>query len=122
MLWVKAAFEAHNAPLVGTVFSTGLDEDFIDEDFIDSDEFNEYVTPSPLPPLPEHLWWECCINAPFTCAPSLIWVLIDHGAAPVLISEYTADLYGLKPHKLFKPLTVSATFVSGQLKLQIALL
>jgi hypothetical protein len=32
----------------------------------------------------------------------------------VLISEQTVKLYGLVPHKLFKPFTVSAAFVSGQ--------
>ena len=51
-LRVKAAFEARNAPVVAAVFSAGLDENIIDEDFVDSDEFDEYVSPSPLPPSP----------------------------------------------------------------------
>jgi hypothetical protein len=62
-------------PMVAAIFDTGLDEDYVDEDFVNSDEFNEYV-PSPatslLPELPDHLWWDCCINAPFTCTPSPI--------------------------------------------------
>ena len=117
-LRAKAAFDAQNAPVVAAVFGAGLDEDFVDEDFVDSDEFNEYITPFTLPPLPEHLWWDCCIDAPFTCAPSPIRALIDHGASPVLISEDAAELYSLEPRKLFKPLTVSAAFVSGQPKPQ----
>jgi hypothetical protein len=93
-----------------------MHEDFIDEDFVDSDEFNEYVEPFPISPFPEHLWWSCCIDAPFTCALSLIKALIDHGASPVLISEDTVKLYRLVPRKLSKPITVSAAFISGQPK------
>jgi hypothetical protein len=96
------------------IFGADMHEDYIDEDFMDSDEFNEYVDPLPTLLLPEHFWWNCCIDAPFTCAPSLIRVLIDHGAFPVLISEDTVELYSLIPHKLFKPFAVSTTFVSGQ--------
>lgn len=117
-LHAKAAFKACNATIVSAVFGAGLDEDFVDEDLVDSNEFNEYMTPSPLPPLPKHLWQDCCIDAPFTCAPSLMQALIDHGAFPVLISEYATELYGLKPCKLFNSLTMSTTFVSGQPKPQ----
>ncbi|KAF8236977.1 hypothetical protein L208DRAFT_1250070, partial [Tricholoma matsutake] len=109
---VKTIFKSKSMPVVGAIFGNDMDEDFIDEDFIDSDEFNE-CTPSPLPPLPEHLWWDC-IDAPFTCAPSQIHALIDHGAPPVLISEHTIELYGLVPHTLFKPFAISAAFIPGQ--------
>jgi hypothetical protein len=67
-----AAFDACNTPVVTTVFGADMHEDYIKEDFVDSDEFNEYVDPLLTLPLPEHLWWNCCIDAPFTCAPSPI--------------------------------------------------
>jgi hypothetical protein len=71
-LKAKAAFEKSTTPVITAVFDTGLNEDFVDEDFVDSDEFNKYVPLSDIAPLPEHLWWDCCIDAPFTCVPSLI--------------------------------------------------
>jgi hypothetical protein len=74
-LQAKAAFEKASVPIVTAIFDTGLNEDYIEEDFVSLDEFNEYV-PSPttslFPDLPDHLWWDCCIDAPFTCAPSPI--------------------------------------------------
>jgi hypothetical protein len=115
-LHAKTAFEAHVASVIGAVFGAGLQEDYVDTDFMDSDEFDEYVDPLPSFLLPDHLWWNCCIDAPFMCAPSPIHTLIDHGATPVLISEDTVELYGLVPHKLFRPFSVSATFVSGRPK------
>jgi hypothetical protein len=121
-LKAKAAFEKSTTPMIATVFDTGLNKDFVDEDFVDSDEFDECVPLSDIAPLPKHLWWDCCIDAPFTCAPSPIRALIDHGAPPVLISENTMELYGLVRRKLFKPFAVSAAFVSGQLKAQTVLL
>ena len=110
----KAAFEKKSTPVVAAVFGEDMDEDFTDEDLVDSNEFNEYVPPQPIPPLPEHLWWDCCIDAPFTCPPSPMRVLIDHGAPPVLISDDTVELYGLVCRTLFKPYAVSAAFVPGQ--------
>ena len=118
-LRAKAAFEKASTPVVAAIFDTGLDEDYMEEDFVNSDEFNEYVsnpTASPLPDLPDHLWWDCCIDAPFTCAPSPIRALIDHGASPVLISENMVELYGLVRRNLFKPFAVSAAFVTGESK------
>jgi hypothetical protein len=105
----KAAFEKKPVPVVAAIFGEGMDEDFVD-----SDEFNEYVPPQLIPPLPKHLWWDCCIDAPFTCAPSPIRALIDHGAPPVLISDDTVELYGLVRRTLFKPYAISAAFVPGQ--------
>jgi hypothetical protein len=123
VLHAKAAFDACSAPaVVGAVFGADMHEDFIDEDFVDSDEFNEYVDPLLSHSLPDHLWWNCCIDAPFTCAPSPIRALIDHGAPPVLISEETVELYGLIPCKLYKPFSVSAAFVTGQPKAEALLL
>jgi hypothetical protein len=121
-LRAKAAFKKSTTPVIAVVFDTGLNNDFVDEDFIDSDEFNEYVPLSDLAPLPEHLWWDCCIDTPFTCTSILIRALINHGAPPVLISEDTIELYGLVCCKLFKPFAVSAAFVFGQLKAQPVLL
>jgi hypothetical protein len=115
-LHAKTAFEACIAPIIGTVFGAGLQEDYVDTDFVDSNEFDEYADPLPSFLLPDHLWWNCCINAPFMCAPSPIRALINHGATPVLISEDTVELYGLVPCKLFKPFSVSTTFVSGRPK------
>jgi hypothetical protein len=115
-LKAKAAFEKSSTPLVAAIFDNGLDEEFVDEDFVDSDEFNEYVPPSDISSLPDHLWWDCCIDAPFTCAPTPIRALIDHGAPPVLISEEAVEIYGLVRRKLFKPFPVSAAFVSGKKK------
>jgi hypothetical protein len=112
----KATFDAHTTPVVATVFGADIHEDFIYEDFVDSNEFDKYVKPSPACPLPDHLWWSCCIDAPFTCAPSPIQALIDHGASPVLISEETVELYGLVSHKLFKLFSISAALVSNRSK------
>jgi len=64
----KATFESKSAPVITAIFGKGMDKDFIDKDFVNSDEFNKYIPSSPPPPLPEHLWWDCCIDAPFTCA------------------------------------------------------
>jgi hypothetical protein len=118
----KAAYEKLTAPVIAAVFDTGLDKNFVDEDFVNSDEFKEYISPYKLSSLPDHLWWECCIDAPFTCAPTPIRMLIDHGAPPVLISEDTIEIYGLVHHKLFKPYAVSAAFVLGQPRAQPVLL
>jgi hypothetical protein len=115
-LRTKTAFEACVAPVVGGVFGAGLQEEYVNADFVDSNEFDEYIDPLPSFLLPDHLWWNCCIDAPFTCAPSPIRMLINHGVTPVLISEDTVKLYGLVPHKLFKPFSVSAAFVSGRPK------
>jgi len=74
-LQAKATFEKASTPMVMAIFDTGLDEDYIEEDFVNSDEFNEYVpssTTSLLPDLLDHLWWNCCINTLFACAPSPI--------------------------------------------------
>lgn len=110
----KATFENKSIPVVAAIFSKDMDEEFINEDFVNSDEFNEYISPHPTPPLPEHLWWDCCIDAPLTCAPSPIRALIDHGTSPVLISDNTIELYGLVCRTLFKPFAVSTAFVPGQ--------
>jgi hypothetical protein len=118
----KAAYEKSTAPVMAAVFDTGLDKDFVNEDFVNSDEFEEYVPPYKLSSLPEHLWWNCCIDAPFTCAPTPICTLIDHGAPPVLISEETVEIYGLIRRKLFKPYAVSAAFILGQPRAQPVLL
>jgi hypothetical protein len=118
----KAAYEKSTAPVMAAVFDTGLDENFVDKDFVDLDEFKEYIPPYKLSSLPDHLWWDCCIDAPFTCAPTPICTLINHGAPPVLISEDTIEIYGLVHHKLFKPYAVSAAFVSGQPRAQPVLL
>jgi len=118
-LRAKATFEKASALMVATIFNTGLDDNYIEEDFINSDEFNEYVS-SPtaplLPDLPDHLWWDCCIDAPFTCTPSPIKALINHGTSPVLISEDMVKLYGIAHRTLFKPFAVSAAFITGQPK------
>jgi hypothetical protein len=118
----KAAYKKSTAPVMAAVLNTGLDENFVDEDFVDEDEFEEYVPPYKLSSLPDHLWWDCCIDAPFTCAPTPICVLIDHGASPVLRSEDTIEIYGLVCCKLFKPYAVSAAFILGQPRAQPVLL
>jgi hypothetical protein len=123
--WAKMAFKKASVPMVAAIFNTGLNKDYIEEDFVNSDKFNEYVpsaTTSLLPDLPNHLWWDCCIDALFTCAPSPIRALIDHGAPPVLISENMVELYGLVCCMLFKPFAVFTAFITGQSKPQPVLL
>ena len=98
-----------------TMHVTAVFEESNEEDYFDNcveDEGNEY-TPHPFS-FPQHLWWTCCIDAPFTCAPTPISVLIDHGSAPVLISSELIEILGLMPKPLFKPLSVSGAFTKGK--------
>ncbi|RDB23205.1 Transposon Tf2-9 polyprotein [Hypsizygus marmoreus] len=78
-----------------------------------SDYADEYVSMF-TDSLPEHIWWECCIDAPLTCAPTPIRALIDSGASPALISSETAELYGLVPRKLHRPYHVSGAFTNSK--------
>jgi hypothetical protein len=108
-LKAKSAFEAKEAGLVAAVFDEGhLDSDDFE---ISEDEADEYVSNLSLP---SHLWWDCCIDAPGTCAPTPVRALIDHGSPPVLISSELVEILELIPRKLFKPFSVSGAFVDGR--------
>ncbi|KAF8235872.1 hypothetical protein L208DRAFT_1254475, partial [Tricholoma matsutake] len=107
-LKVKTPFEGKGSTVVATVFEDGEESDDFE---ITGNEANEYVQ---TPRLPPHLWWNCCINAPLTCASTPICVLIDHGSPPVLISSELIDVLGLPRRKLFKLFSVSGALVNGQ--------
>lgn len=78
-LKAQIAFNATKPTVVAGIFETE------DEDSFEMSEgkASEYV-PNFFS-FPPHLWWNCCIDAPFTCVPTPIHALIDHGSPPVLI-------------------------------------
>ncbi|KAF8237027.1 hypothetical protein L208DRAFT_1174513, partial [Tricholoma matsutake] len=108
-LKAKAAFEGMGATMVVAVFGAESDDDSFE---MSEDEASEYVN-QPFS-LPSHMWWDCCIDAPLTCAPTPIRALIDHGSPPVLISSELVDVMGLVHCKLFKSFPVASAFVNGQ--------
>jgi len=116
-----------------TIIAAILNEDSDDDlygdhgfpalDMSDGFEPYEYVPP-PVPnvpslsstvlsPLPAHFWWDCGIDGPLTCSPTPVKALIDTGSPPVLISEECIELYGLVPHRLHKPLSVTGAYSAG---------
>jgi hypothetical protein len=106
-LKAKAAFEKNQGT---TVVAAVFDDDSDEGDFVlGDDETDEYVSHNLS--FPSHLWWNCCIDAPATCAPTPIRALIDHGSTRVLISSEFADIMCLPRLKLFKSLSVSGAFV-----------
>jgi hypothetical protein len=109
-LKAKTAFErSQKATVVAAVFENEEDEaDYL----LNEDELDEYVDDNFS--LPKHLWWDCCIDAPATCAPTPIHALIDHGSTPVLILSEFANIMALKRRKLFKPFSVSGAFVEKE--------
>ena len=110
----KSAFEKRQATThIAAVFEDSDNEDYFEE-CEERGEGDEYV-PHPFD-FPEHLQWTCCIDAPFTCAPTPISALIDHGSPPVLISSSLIEILGLVPKPLFKPLSVSAAFTKEKRK------
>ncbi|KAF8220372.1 hypothetical protein L208DRAFT_1221180, partial [Tricholoma matsutake] len=107
-LKAKAAFEAKGSGFAATVFEEEEDSNEFD---MTEEEVNEYVLNLSLP---SHMWWECCIDTPMTCALTPIRALIDHGSPPVLISSEIVDVLGLARWKLFKPFSVSGAFADGK--------
>ena len=65
-LKAKAAFEGKGGAFVAAVFEDDEDSDNFN---MTEDEANKYVLNLSLP---SHLWWECCIDAPMTHAPTPI--------------------------------------------------
>ncbi|KAF8237977.1 hypothetical protein L208DRAFT_1244428 [Tricholoma matsutake] len=114
-LKAKAAFEANLPTVVAAVFGENSDKDFA----MDEDEADEYMS-MPLS-LPLHLWWDCCIDGPMTCAPTLIRALIDHGSPPVLILSEFVDILGLVCHKLYQPFPVTSAFINAHRNLDASL-
>ncbi|KAF8239599.1 hypothetical protein L208DRAFT_1236327, partial [Tricholoma matsutake] len=108
VLKAKATFEGKGSVFVAAVFE---DKDDSDDFEMAGDEADEYVLNLLLP---SDMWWSCCIDAPLTCAPTPIRVLIDHGSPPVLISSEIVEVLGLARRKLFKPFSVSGAFVDGK--------
>lgn len=92
---------------IAAVFDDSKEEDYFDVDMI-ANEGDECV--SDLFMLPQHLKWTCCVDVLFTCAPTPIEALIDHGCPPVLISSKLVEILGLVPKKLFKSMSVSGAF------------
>ncbi|RDB19569.1 Transposon Tf2-11 polyprotein [Hypsizygus marmoreus] len=123
----KAAFQkrpAIVAAIFGSAPATFVDDNYIyDGQSLDSEESpeyepwidyaaNEYVSASFTDSLPKHFWWDCCLDALVTCAPTPIRALIDSGASPVMISSQMVEIYGLVPKKLHTPFYVSGAFSS----------
>ena len=95
--------------VVAAVFGEDSDKgDFL----LDEDETNEYIHHNLS--LPSHLWWNCCIDAPTTCAPTPFHAFIDHSSTPVLILSEFTDVMCLPQCKLFKPFSVSGAFVERE--------
>jgi hypothetical protein len=105
----KAAWEKKQVSMhVAMVFEESDEKDYFD-DCIEEGEGDEYM-PHPFF-FPKHLKWTCCINTPFTCAPTPVSMLIDHGSPPVLISSELIKILGLIPKPLFKPFSVYGAFM-----------
>jgi hypothetical protein len=108
-LKAKATYEKKKTEnIVAAVFEDDMDSDEYTDGGIGSEEGDEYVPYQPS--FPTHLRWTCCVDAPFTCAPTPVSALIDHGSAPVLISEELVEILGMDRRKLFKPISVSGAF------------
>lgn len=66
VLKAKAVFKAKRVTMVAAIFK----EEMGSNDFeMTGDKADEYM---PDLSLPSHLWWNCCIDAPLTCAPTPI--------------------------------------------------
>ncbi|RDB23650.1 Transposon Tf2-9 polyprotein [Hypsizygus marmoreus] len=117
----KTTYEQRKPAVVAAVFgsqpATFVDDSYtyddpaMDEDYSPEYAVDEYVS-SFTDSLPSHFWWDCSLDAPFTCAPTPVRALIDSGACPVMISSNMAEIYGLVPHHLHKPYPVSGAFSS----------
>jgi hypothetical protein len=101
----SSASGSHPSTVIAAVF----DNDSEDNTMFEDEDLDKYV-PKILS-FPDHLWWDCCVSAPATCAPTPFRALIDHGCPPVLISSDMADLLLLQRKRLYKPFSVSGAFV-----------
>ncbi|RDB15414.1 Transposon Ty3-G Gag-Pol polyprotein [Hypsizygus marmoreus] len=118
----KTAYEQRKPAVVAAVFGTepatfvsdnySYDDSPMDEDYYPEYAADEYV-PSFTDSLPKHVWWDCSLDAPFTCAPTPVRVLIDSGACPVMIFSEMAEIHSLVPRRLHKPFLVSGAFSSS---------
>jgi hypothetical protein len=84
---VGNASSSHQSTVIAVVFDNNSDDNAV----FDDEDLDKYV-PEPFS-FPDHLWWDCCVDAPATCAPTPFRALIDHGCPPVLISSDLADSY-----------------------------
>ncbi|RDB23373.1 hypothetical protein Hypma_009410 [Hypsizygus marmoreus] len=107
---IAAVFGSEPATFVDDTYS--YDDPAMDEDYAPEYGVDEYV-PSFTDSLPTHFWWDCSLDAPFTCAPTPVRALIDSGACPVMISSEMAEIHGLVPRRLHKPYLVSGALSSS---------